>query len=98
MLYKCPACSAPISVARIFFKTIPECEACGQKVVFGSITSYLAFGLSMPITAVLLDAGLKAMGIVGFKANLIIIIVAIIVGAAVLLTLSPVKPYVKKMR
>ena len=93
MSYKCPACSAPMKVTRVIFKAIPECEVCGQKVVVGSIVSYLAIGLCMIITALLTWYGLKSIGIEGSAAVFIIIPVVLVVAVIVFLSLTKAEPY-----
>lgn len=51
MNYRCPNCSAQLSVRRLFFSDVSACAKCGERVALGDFFAFFMSAVSMLVTA-----------------------------------------------
>jgi hypothetical protein len=51
MNYRCPKCSHPLQVRKLFFHDISACQDCGQQVVLGDFLAFAMAAVTMLVSA-----------------------------------------------
>jgi hypothetical protein len=51
MNYRCPKCSHPLQIRKLFFHDISACRDCGQQVVLGDFLAFSMAAVTMLVSA-----------------------------------------------